>query len=86
MVCYNNIMCFELKIIYHVNRDLIFSYMTEKNIDIEEFCKLCNITLKEFSDLMKNDADIDTVIFCKVIYALNITIYDLLGLKKPQKK
>ena len=79
-------MCFELKIIYHVNRDLIFSYMIEKNINIEEFCELCNITLKEFSELMKNDPDIDPIIFRKIIYALDITIYDLLNLKNPNKQ
>ena len=71
-------MCFKIKFIYKINRDLIFSYMTKNNLDITEFCEKCNISIKDFSDLMKNDPDIDSFVLPKVLKCLNISLIELL--------
>ena len=71
-------MCFTIKFIYKINRDLIFSYLIENNIDISEFCEKCHITIKEFSDIMKNDPYIDPIMFAKISKILNIKLIDLL--------
>lgn len=78
MLCYNFIMCFKIKYIYKINRDIIFQYMIDNNLDIKKFCNKCHITLKEFSNLMKNDPYINTIIFAKVITVLEIELIDLI--------
>ena len=71
-------MCFKIKFIYKVNKDVIFNYMDKNNLNINEFCNICNITITEFSDIMKNKPFVDTIIFAKIIKLLNIKLNDLL--------
>lgn len=71
-------MCFKIKFIYKINRDLIFSFMIEHNIDISEFCKRCCITITEFSKVMKNDPYIKPIILAKIVKISNIKLIDLL--------
>lgn len=78
MVCYRYNMCFRIKFIYEINKELIFSYMIKQNIDITEFCERCYITIKDFSDLMKNDPYIDPIIIGKVCNCCNCKFIDIL--------
>ena len=71
-------MCFTIKFIYKIKRDLIFQFLIDKKLDIETFCNICNISIKEFSDVMKNDPYIDTIILAKMAKVLNIKLIDLL--------
>ena len=52
--------------------------MTKNNLDITEFCEKCNISIKDFSDLMKNDPDIDSFVLLKVLKCLNLSLIELL--------
>lgn len=70
-------MCFKIKFIYKINKDLIFDYMNKNNLDITEFCDICKITIKEFSNLMKNNPYIDTLIFAKIVKKLKINFDSL---------
>ena len=71
-------MCFKIKFIYKINYDFIFSYMANNNLEIVEFCDKCNITLKEFGDLLKNDPNIDSFVFVKLVKELKIKLSDLI--------
>lgn len=71
-------MCFKIKYIYKINYEFIFSYMNDNNLDIVEFCNKCDITLKEFSNLMKNDPSINSYVFVKLVETLNVQLLDLI--------
>ena len=71
-------MCFKIKFIYKIKRDLIFDYMEENDLDIMTFCNKCKITIGEFSDLMLNNPNIDIITLAKVINLTNIKLVDLL--------
>lgn len=51
--------------------------MNENNLDIPNFCKLCNISFAEFGDVLKNDPYIDIGILYKIAEGLKIDYIDL---------
>jgi len=57
---------------------MIFEYMTNNNLDIAEFCLKCKITLNKFSDILKNDPNIDLIVLAKIKHCLQVKLIDML--------
>ena len=71
-------MSFKIKFIYKIRRVLIFDYMKENDLDIMSFCNKCKLTIREFSDLMLNNPNIDIITLAKVSNYLKIKPVNLL--------
>lgn len=52
--------------------------MTNNNLDIAEFCLKCKITLNKFSDILKNDPNIDLIVLAKIKHCLQVKLIDML--------
>ena len=49
-----------------IKSKLITKYMEENNVEEDTFCKLCNITKKEFNQVMTDDLELDITVILKV--------------------
>lgn len=66
------------KFIFKTNKKYIENYMRNNKMNVSSFCKACDISLKDYQDLMSNNPDIDTNTFCKIIINTKIQLKDLL--------
>ena len=60
-----------------VNRDLIYDFMVENNLNTSEFCKMCGISPLTLAKLLLNDFNLDTANVVKICKVIKMQMYEL---------
>ncbi len=60
-----------------IKSKLITKYMEENNVEEDTFCKLCNITKKEFNQVMTDDLELDITVILKVADLIKVKLHKM---------
>ena len=71
-------MSIKYRFIFKTNKKFMENFMQKNKMDVSSFCKACDISLKDYQDLMSSNPNIDTNIFCKIMINMKINLKDLI--------
>ena len=59
---------------------MLSDYLSQNNLSMQEFCNKCDITIKDFENLMRNDK-VCVRVLGRVAYTLNTHVMDMFSVE-----
>ncbi len=59
---------------------MLSDYLSQNNLSMQEFCNKCDITIKDFENLMRNDK-VCVRVLGRVAYTLNTHVVDMFSVE-----